>query len=242
MSIGVSISGEIIESINYLSTAFVTITSDQTIYGNKTITNLLFDDLSGNYGYHNVSTISLNNISNSTILNTTGLQINTPNYSSSYNDQINLSNTSNNLNITTNLITLTKLQELQNIQVSLNTSGLYFSNDAQINASILDISSTNLKFNGNSGLSGQLLTSNGNGPPTWENNSNIYGSTQIDPTINRGTIFYGKTFINSPFVVISQLSPNRIVPICITEINTSSFNWAAVSSGVGTIIWNAGIN
>jgi hypothetical protein len=241
MSIGISISGEIIESANYLSNAFVTITSDQTIYGNKTISHLLFDDLCGNHGFHNVSTISLNDNSNNTLLNTTGLQINTPNYSSSFNNQINLSDASNNLNITSNSFTLTNLN-LQNLQVLINTSGLYFSNDAQINASVLDISSTNLKFNGNSGTFGQYLTSNGNGPPTWETNKNLYGSTQIEPTINRGTIFYGKTFSNSPFVVISQLSPNRIVPICITEINTSSFNWAAVSSGVGTIIWNAGIN
>jgi len=242
MSIGISISGEIIESINYLSNAFVTITSDQTIYGNKTISHLLFDDLCGNHGFHNVSTISLNDNLNSTLLNTTGLQINTPNYSSSVNNQINLSDDSSTLNITSNSFTLTNLEELENSQLLINTSGLHFSNNAQINASILDISSTNLKINGNSGIAGQVLTSNGNGPPTWENNSNIYGLEQIDPTLKYGTIFYGKTFSTIPFVVISQLSPNRIVPICITEINTTSFNWSAVSSGVGTITWNAGIN
>lgn len=39
MSVSVSISGEIIESKTYLSNYFVTLTGDQTIYGNKTFSN-----------------------------------------------------------------------------------------------------------------------------------------------------------------------------------------------------------
>ena len=40
-NINVSISGEIIESQNYLSNYFVTLTSDQTITGTKIFSNIL---------------------------------------------------------------------------------------------------------------------------------------------------------------------------------------------------------
>ena len=155
-TINVSISGEIIESQNYLSNYFVTLASDQIITGNKTI----------------------------------------------------------------------------------NANGFNFIN-GQINASNLDISSNILSFNGNSGLSGDILTSNGN-YPIWQPQLNTtFGSSPIEPTINTGTIYFGKEFDNPPYVTITQLS-NRIVPISVTSINTSCFSWAAVSTNVGTIMWSAG--
>jgi hypothetical protein len=155
-TINVSISGEIIESQNYLSNYFVTLTSDQTITGNKTF----------------------------------------------------------------------------------NSNGFNFIN-GQINASTLDISSGVLSFNGNTGIYGDILTSNGN-YPIWQPQLNTtFGSSLIDSTLNNGTIFFGKEFNNPPFVTITQLS-NRIVPIAVTSINTSSFSWAAVSTNVGTIMWSAG--
>ena len=154
MSINVSISGEIIESQNYLSNYFVTLTSDQTITGIKAI----------------------------------------------------------------------------------NASTIHFSN-GQINASTLDISSNVLSFNGSSGSSGQVLSSNGN-YPVWRQNTQ-FGSSTIESTVNTGTIYFTNPFENQPYVTVTQLS-NRIVPISVTSINTSCFSWAAVSTNIGTIMWSAG--
>jgi len=151
MSVSISISGEIIESRNYLSNYFVTINSDQTIYGNKLFNNV--------------------NVSN---LNTS--------------------------NISTNSLSVTR-----------------------INASSLDISTNLLTFNGNS-----------------FNQNQIFGSSDISSNLIDGTIYFGKTFDQIPCVTISQYS-NRIVPICITNITTTSFNWASSSSNIGKINWSAGI-
>lgn len=143
MSVNVTNSGEIIESRNYLSNYFVTLNSDQTIYGNKTIYNL------------NVS--------------------------------------------------------------SLNVS--------QIDSATLDISTNN-------------LTLNGKPIKTLET---IFGSEDISANLSNGIIYFGKTFDLEPCVTISQYSNSRIIPICITNITTESFNWAAGSSNVGKILWSAGI-
>jgi hypothetical protein len=151
MSVSIDISGEIIESRNYLSNYFVTINSDQTIYGNKLFNNV--------------------NVSN---LNTS--------------------------NISTNSLSVTR-----------------------INASSLDISTNLLTFNGNS-----------------FNQNQIFGSSDISSNLIDGTIYFGKTFDQIPCVTISQYS-NRIVPICITNITTTSFNWASSSSNIGKINWSAGI-
>jgi hypothetical protein len=142
MSVNVTNNGDIIESRNYLSNYFVTLNSDQTIYGNKTINNL------------NVSTLTV----------------------------------------------------------------------PQINSSALDISTNNLTLNGDS-------------IKTLET---IFGSVDISENLSNGTIFFGKTFDLEPCVTISQYSSSRIIPICITNISTTAFNWAASSSNVGKINWSAG--
>jgi hypothetical protein len=154
-TINVSISGEIIESQNYLSNYFVTLTGDQNITGNKTI----------------------------------------------------------------------------------NASTINFTNQGQINASTLDISTNLLTFNGSSGLSGQVLSSNGN-YPIWRQNTQ-FGSCIIEPTVNSGIIYFTNPFDVQPYVTITQLS-NRIIPISVTSINISSFSWVAVSTNIGTIMWSAG--
>lgn len=143
MSVSVTNSGDIIESRNYLSNYFVTLHSDQTIHGHKTIYNL------------NVSTLNV----------------------------------------------------------------------PQINSSALDISTNN-------------LTLNGDRIKTLET---IFGSSDISPNLSNGTIYFGKTFDLEPCVTITQYSKSRIVPVCITNITTESFNWAAGSSNVGKILWSAGV-
>lgn len=143
MSVSVTNSGDIIESRNYLSNYFVTLNSDQTIYGNKTINNL------------NVSTLNV----------------------------------------------------------------------PQINSAALDISTNNLTLNGS----------------TIKTLETIFGSVDISENLSNGTIYFGKTFDLEPCVTISQYSSSRIIPICITNITTEKFNWAAGSSNVGKILWSAGI-
>lgn len=143
MSVNVTNNGDIIESRNYLSNYFVTLNSDQTIYGNKTINNL------------NVSSLTV----------------------------------------------------------------------PQINSSALDISTNNLTLNGG----------------TIKTLETIFGSVDISENLSNGTIYFGKTFDLEPCVTISQYSNSRIVPICITNITTEGFNWAAGSSNVGKILWSAGI-
>jgi len=143
MSVSVTNNGDIIESRNYLSSYFVTLNSDQTIYGNKTIHNL------------NVSTLTI----------------------------------------------------------------------PQINSSTLDISTNNLTLNGN----------------PIKPLETIFGSSDISPNLSNGTIYFGKTFNLEPCVTISQYSNSRIVPMCITNITTESFDWAAASCNVGKILWSAGI-
>lgn len=142
MSVNVTISGEIIESQNYLSNYFVTLNSDQTIFGNKT-----FDIL-------NVSSLNIGEIVSS----------------------------SSSLDISTNRLTLNQ----------------------------------------------EILS------PV------IFGSADISSNLTNGTIYFGKTFDYEPCVTISQYSSIRIVPICVTNITTIGFNWAASSSNVGKILWSAG--
>ena len=168
MSISLTISGEIIESQNYLSNYFVTLNGDQTISGIKQL------------NYANISSLNVSQINSSNI-------------------------------ITTN----TNSRTIDASSINVN----------QINASSLDVSTT---FTIN-GTSFNNLTQ-----------TQIYGSSDISSNLVNGTIAFGKSFDTPPCVVISQYS-NRIVPICITNITTTNFNWAASSSNVGKIIWSAGI-
>ena len=165
-TINVSISGEIIESQNYLSNYFVTLTSDQTITGTKLFTNVT----------------SITNVSN-----------------------------------------------------------LIFTGDGQINSSSLDISTNILTFNGSSGVPGQFLSTNGY-YPVWGNiKQTLFGSEDISENICNGNISFGTNFSMNPCVTITQLNPSRLVPIFVTNISTSYFEWGSASRGVGTIMWSAGL-
>jgi len=173
MSISLTISGEIIESQYYLSNYFVTLNSDQTIYGIK------------NLNYVNISSLNVSEINSSNI-------------------------------ITSNMSTVSLSTD------SFNASNI---NVNQINASSLDISTT---FT----FKGETLNDLAQ--------KQIYGSSDISSNLVNGTIEFGKSFDTPPCVIITQYS-NRIVPLCITNITTTNFDWAASSSNVGKIIWSAGI-
>jgi hypothetical protein len=224
MSVSVTISGEIIESNTYLSNYFVTLTGDQTIYGNNTFNQALnVKSLNFSSGQINASTLdissnSLNFIFNKGQINASILDIslNSLNFSSG---QINAST----------------------LDISSNSLNFIF-NTGQINASTLDISSNILTFSGKSGTQNQILTSNGN-YPVWKNFETfqdiLFGAEIVDPTLTNGIISFGKEFNLEPYVTITQYS-NRIVPLCITNVNRSNFEWAAASSNVGKIMWSAG--
>jgi len=228
MSISLTISGEIIESQNYLSNYFVTLNSDQTIDGTKKINYANISSL-------NVSEMNSSNISTSSmstiILNATNII--TSNISSNL---LNSSNISTN-NLSTGTLNATNISTTNISTGTLNTSNISTSNMStitlnasimnvkQINASSLDISTT-FTFNGTN-LNDLTQTQ-------------IYGSSDISSNLVNGTIEFGKSFDTPPCVIISQYS-NRIVPMCITNITTTNFNWVASSSNVGKIIWSAGI-
>jgi hypothetical protein len=180
MSVSVSISGEIIESQNYLSNYFVTLNSDQTITGTKT------------FNIENVSRMNASTLNAST-LNASTLNASTLNASTMNASTMNAS--------------------------TINSSTM---NVKQINASSLDVST---------------LTLNGG----VFNQSQIFGTSNISSNLVNGTIEFGKTFDSIPSVIISQYSTSRIVAICVTNVSTTAFNWAASSSNVGKINWSAGI-
>jgi hypothetical protein len=163
MSVSVTISGEIIESQTYLSNYFVTLTGDQTIYGNNTF--------------------------------------NRP----------------------------------------INASSLIF-NTGKITATTLDISSSILTFSGSSGNPNEILVSNGN-KPFWQDfrkiQDTLFGVEIIDSASTSGTITFIKPFNLVPCVTITQYS-NRLVPLCVTNVTTTEFEWASASSNVGKIMWSAG--
>jgi hypothetical protein len=94
----------------------------------------------------------------------------------------------------------------------------------QINASSLDLST--LTFNGS---------------PFTQSENQIFGTSDISSNLVNGTILFGKTFDTIPSVIISQYSTSRIVPICVTNISTTAFNWAASANNIGKINWSAGI-
>lgn len=192
MSVSVTISGEIIESRNYLSNYFVTINSDQTISGTKTF-NI------ENVSALNASTIVANSLNTST-LNTNALNSSTLNTSALVTNALNAST----LNAST-----------------LNASTL---NATQINTSSLDVST--LTFNG---------------APFSQSQTQIFGTSDISLNLVNGTILFGKTFESVPSVIISQYSTSRIVPICVTNVSTTGFNWSASSNNIGKINWSAGI-
>ena len=162
-SVNVTPSGEIIESQTYLSSYFVTLTGDQTIYGNNTF--------------------------------------NRP----------------------------------------INASSLIF-NTGKITANTLDISSSILRFSGSSGNPNEILVSNGN-KPFWQDfrkiQDTLFGVEIIDSASTSGTITFTKPFDLVPCVTITQYS-NRLVPLCVTNVTTTEFEWASASSNVGKIMWSAG--
>uniref|UniRef100_A0A6C0ESU8 Uncharacterized protein n=1 Tax=viral metagenome TaxID=1070528 RepID=A0A6C0ESU8_9ZZZZ len=244
MSVSVSLSGAIIESQNYLSTYFVTLNSDQNISGTKTLEgNLIFKDTSGNTGTYSLSNINLNDFSYNATLNASiGLS---------------LSNVSNTFSLNTegfvfndNTIgwqEMYKFSAIQNVSNS-NISTLTVNNTLKIqdtSTGYISLSCSGdvlqLDLNDNIGSLGDVLTSGGNGSLSWTNKS-LYGLENIDSNDVSGIIYFDKTFETVPFVVISQKSNTRIVPICITDISYSSFNWASSSNNVGQIVWNAKIN
>ena len=59
MSVSVTISGEIIESQTYLSNYFVTITGDQTIYGNKIFNSVDISSINFNSGNIEANTLDI---------------------------------------------------------------------------------------------------------------------------------------------------------------------------------------
>lgn len=184
MSVSVTISGEIIESQNYLSNYFVTINSDQTIYGTKT------------FNIENVSSMNVSTLV-SDILTTTSL-----------------------FSTTLNASTLNSSTMVAN---DLNSSIL---NANQINTSTLDV---------------YTLTIDGIPFTQIQSQTQIFGTSDIDSNLVNGNIEFGKTFDLVPSVVISQYSIYRIVPICVTNVTTSGFDWAASSNNIGKINWSAGV-
>jgi uncharacterized protein YjbI with pentapeptide repeats len=218
MSISLTISGEIIESQNYLSNYFVTLNGDQTINGIKKI------------NYANISSLNVSQMNSSNIItsNLSTITFNSSNISTSNISTGTLnSNNINTNNISTNNLSTGTLNSSNIITTNMSSTTLNAStmNVKQINVSSLDISTT-FTFNG-ANLNDLTQTQ-------------IYGSNDISSNLVNGTIAFGKSFDTPPCVVISQYS-NRIVPICITNITTTNFNWAASSSNVGKIIWSAGI-
>ena len=121
-------------------------------------------------------------------------------------------------------VTLNSVQRIYGNKTidNLNVSSL---NVPQINSSALDISTNNLTLNGG----------------TIKTLETIFGAADISANLSNGIIYFGKTFDSEPCVTISQYSNSRIIPICVTNITTDSFNWAAGSSNVGKILWSAGI-
>ena len=204
MSVSVTISGEIIESQNYLSNYFVTINSDQTISGTKT------------FNIENVSSMNASSLNAST-LNATTLNASTLNASTLVSD------------------TLTT--------ISLNTSSLNANalNSSSINANALNTSTLNARQINASSLDLSTLTFNGAPFSQTQPETQIFGTSDISSNLVNGTILFGKTFDSVPSVVISQYSTSRIVPICVTNVSTTAFNWASSSNNVGKINWSAGI-
>jgi hypothetical protein len=127
------------------------------------------------------------------------------------------------------------------IYTNINSLNFNFST-GQINSSTLDISTNILTFGGKSGTQNQILTSNGN-YPVWKNFETfqdiLFGAEIVDPTLTNGIISFGKEFNLEPYVTITQYS-NRIVPLCITNVTKTNFEWAAASSNIGKIMWYAG--
>ena len=222
MSVSVTISGEIIESQNYLSNYFVTINSDQTISGTKTF-NI------ENVSSLNVSTMVANTLNTST-LNASTLNASTLNASTLNANTLNASTlNANTLNAST--LNATSLNASTIITDGLNTSSINSSTMVthaltvkQINASSLDLST--LTFNGS---------------PFNQSENQIFGTSDISSNLVNGTILFGKTFDSVPSVIISQYSTSRIVPICVTNVSTTAFNWASSSNNIGKINWSAGI-
>jgi hypothetical protein len=262
MSVGVSLNGAIIESQNYLSTYFVTLNSDQNINGTKTLEGeLIFKDTSGNTGTYSLSNINLNdNFSNNitidcsngislnksdilTTLSTSGLLFNDLSNSFSLNSE---GFVFNEIPIGwKDMYKFSAIQNVSDLELS-NASTLFVNNTIKIQeTSYISLSCSGdvlqLDLNNNVGIQGDVLTSGGNGSLSWTN-KNLYGLENIESNDVSGIIYFDKTFETVPYVIISQKSNMRIVPICITDISYSSFNWASSSNNVGQIIWSASTN
>jgi hypothetical protein len=96
----------------------------------------------------------------------------------------------------------------------------------RINASSLDVST---------------LTFDGTPFSQSQPQNQIFGTSNISSNLVNGTILFGKTFDSIPSVTISQYSESRIVPMCVTNVSTTGFNWTASSNNIGKINWSAGI-
>ena len=120
---------------------------------------------------------------------------------------------------------------------SYSSSGFNLQNDNS-SISLSCVNNLQLNINNNVGVQGDVLTSGGDNSLYW-GKLPLYGLENVDQTLTNGTISFGKTFGIIPFVLISQRSNNRIVPLCITDISYSSFNWASSSNNVSQIIWSA---
>ena len=234
MSVSVSISGEIIESQNYLSNYFVTINSDQTISGTKTFNIENVSSLNAgllnagllNAVLLNASTIDANNLSatslSTTLINSSTINSNTIN-SSTMNSSILNSNS---------LITITLQSN------SINSSTLHSNS---INSSTLNSSTLNVKQINASSLDVSTLTFDGAPFSQSQSQNQIFGTDDINSNLVNGTILFGKTFDSIPSVIITQYSSSRIVPLGVTNVSTTGFNWAASSNNIGKINWSAGI-
>jgi len=211
VSIDISTNGYIIESQNYLSNYLVTINTDQNIYGIKTLEENLIFKDTSG----NTGIYSLSSI----ILN------------DDFSNNIVL-DVSNGLTIT-------------NTNTNTNKGNYYSSGfNLQNVSSEISLSCSNniqLNVNSNFGNEGDVLSSGGINNSLYWNRPPLYGLENISSNRTNGSIFFGRMFDSIPFVVISQRSNDRIVPICITDISYSSFNWASSSSNVGQIVWSASI-
>lgn len=235
-------------------------TSDSGITGTYSLSNISLNDFSNNATLNASNGLSLNNFSssNSVILNTSNIifSSNTSNLTLGHNGLL-FNDLSNSFSLNSEGFIFNempigwqdmyKFSAIQNVSnISNNVSTLTVNNTIKIQeTSYISLSCSGdvlqLDLNNNVGSLGDVLTSGGNGSLSWTNKS-LYGLENIESNNVSGIIYFDKTFETVPFVVISQKSNLRIVPICITDISYSSFNWASSSNNVGQIVWSAATN
>lgn len=224
MSVSVTISGEIIESQNYLSNYFVTINSDQTISGTKT------------FNIENVSSMNASSL-NASSLNASTLNASTLNASTIVANALTAGSLVANALNTSTLVSHTLVSDTLT-SATLFTTTL---NSSHLNTSSMNSSTLNVKRINASSLDVSTLTFDGAPFSQSLSQNQIFGTSDISSNLVNGTILFGKTFELVPSVIISQYSASRIVPICITNVSTTGFNWASSSDNIGKINWSAGI-